>query len=60
VSVVLTGAGKACCAGQDLHERLALLEAGDRDPLCTVTEHYNRHQQVARWSSTIPLACMSA
>lgn len=40
-AVVVTGAGRAFCAGQDLREHVALLKAGDRDPLRTVTEHYN-------------------
>lgn len=40
-AVVLTGAGKAFCAGQDLREHVALLDAGDPDALHTVTEHYN-------------------
>lgn len=40
-AVVLTGAGKAFCAGQDLAEHAALLAAGDPAPLRTVTEHFN-------------------
>ncbi|HEV2781910.1 MAG TPA: enoyl-CoA hydratase-related protein [Actinophytocola sp.] len=40
-AVVLTGAGRAFCAGQDLKEHVALLRAGDPAPLSTVTEHYN-------------------
>jgi 2-(1,2-epoxy-1,2-dihydrophenyl)acetyl-CoA isomerase len=40
-AVVLTGAGKAFCAGQDLKEHVALLKAGDSAPLRTVTDHYN-------------------
>jgi 2-(1,2-epoxy-1,2-dihydrophenyl)acetyl-CoA isomerase len=40
-AVVLTGAGKAFCAGQDLKEHVALLAAGDPAPLRTVDEHYN-------------------
>lgn len=40
-AVVLTGAGKAFCAGQDLKEHVGLLQAGDEAPLSTVTEHYN-------------------
>lgn len=40
-AVVLTGAGKAFCAGQDLKEHIGLLTAGDEAPLRTVAEHYN-------------------
>lgn len=40
-AVVLTGAGRAFCAGQDLKEHVALLQANDPAPLNTVTEHYN-------------------
>ncbi|PKW14458.1 enoyl-CoA hydratase-related protein [Saccharopolyspora spinosa] len=40
-AVVITGAGKAFCAGQDLKEHVALLNSGDPTPLNTVEEHYN-------------------
>lgn len=40
-AVVLTGAGKAFCAGQDLKEHVAALEATDPAPFHTVAEHYN-------------------
>lgn len=38
---VLTGAGKAFCAGQDLKEHVGLLQEGDPAPLRTVADHYN-------------------
>jgi 2-(1,2-epoxy-1,2-dihydrophenyl)acetyl-CoA isomerase len=40
-AVVLTGAGKAFCAGQDLKEHVGLLQADDPSPLRTVADHYN-------------------
>jgi len=40
-AVVLAGAGAAFCAGQDLREHAAMLEAGSTDPLGTVRAHYN-------------------
>jgi 2-(1,2-epoxy-1,2-dihydrophenyl)acetyl-CoA isomerase len=40
-AVVLAGAGRAFCVGQDLREHAALLEAGDPAPLETVRAHYN-------------------
>ncbi|MEC3979727.1 enoyl-CoA hydratase-related protein [Amycolatopsis sp. H20-H5] len=40
-AVVLTGSGKAFCAGQDLKEHVGLLQANDPAPLHTVKEHYN-------------------
>jgi 2-(1,2-epoxy-1,2-dihydrophenyl)acetyl-CoA isomerase len=39
-AVVLTGAGRAFCVGQDLGEHAATLAAGETD-LNTVSEHYN-------------------
>jgi 2-(1,2-epoxy-1,2-dihydrophenyl)acetyl-CoA isomerase len=39
--LVITGAGKAFCAGQDLKEHVGLLQSGDSAPLHTVAEHYN-------------------
>jgi len=39
-SVILTGAGQAFCAGQDLREHAELL-AGGGSPLETVRQHYN-------------------
>jgi 2-(1,2-epoxy-1,2-dihydrophenyl)acetyl-CoA isomerase len=40
-AVVLAGAGRAFCVGQDLREHVETLERGDIDPLATVREHYN-------------------
>ncbi|GAA0740519.1 enoyl-CoA hydratase/isomerase family protein [Dactylosporangium roseum] len=40
-AVVLTGAGRAFCVGQDLREHVASLESGEGSSLSTVTEHYN-------------------
>lgn len=40
-AVVLAGAGRAFCGGQDLREHAAVLESGQSDPLETVRRHYN-------------------
>jgi len=40
-AVVITGSGRAFCAGQDLKEHVALLHAQDPAPLGTVVSHYN-------------------
>jgi 2-(1,2-epoxy-1,2-dihydrophenyl)acetyl-CoA isomerase len=40
-AVLLTGAGRGFCAGQDLREHAALLAASDPAPLTTVRDHFN-------------------
>src|ERR1044072_3717715 len=40
-AVVLTGSGRAFCAGQDLKDHVALLESDAPEPMSTVREHYN-------------------
>ncbi|MFV2012200.1 MULTISPECIES: enoyl-CoA hydratase-related protein [unclassified Micromonospora] len=40
-AVLLTGAGRAFCVGQDLREHVETLESETAEPLDTVREHYN-------------------
>jgi 2-(1,2-epoxy-1,2-dihydrophenyl)acetyl-CoA isomerase len=40
-AVVLAGAGRAFCVGQDLREHVEMLESGSETPLQTVPLHYN-------------------
>jgi 2-(1,2-epoxy-1,2-dihydrophenyl)acetyl-CoA isomerase len=40
-AVVIAGAGRAFCVGQDLREHVASLQSGTGEPLATVAEHYN-------------------
>jgi 2-(1,2-epoxy-1,2-dihydrophenyl)acetyl-CoA isomerase len=40
-AILLTGAGRAFCVGQDLRQHVETLESGSSDPLATVREHYN-------------------
>ncbi|MEV4631420.1 enoyl-CoA hydratase-related protein [Micromonospora sp. NPDC049523] len=40
-AVVLAGAGRAFCTGQDLREHVETLRTGRADPLGTVRAHYN-------------------
>jgi 2-(1,2-epoxy-1,2-dihydrophenyl)acetyl-CoA isomerase len=56
-AVVLTGAGKAFCAGQDLKEHIAALEAADPAPFHTVAEHYN---PIVRAITTMPKPVIAA
>ena len=56
-AVVITGAGRAFCAGQDLKEHVALLQADDPAPLRTVEEHYN---PMIRAVATMPKPVIAA
>lgn len=56
-AVVITGAGKSFCAGQDLKEHTAMLEADDPAPLRTVEEHFN---PLIRAVATMPKPMIAA
>lgn len=56
-AVVLTGAGRAFCVGQDLREHADTLASGVEAPLGTVREHYN---PVATALATMPKPMVAA
>lgn len=56
-AVVLTGAGKAFCAGQDLKEHVAALQSNDPTPFRTVEDHYN---PIVRTITTMPKPIIAA
>ncbi|HEY5114174.1 MAG TPA: enoyl-CoA hydratase-related protein [Nakamurella sp.] len=56
-AVVITGSGRAFCAGQDLKEHLALVSAGDRRVAGTVREFYN---PLVTMISTMPKPVIAA
>jgi len=56
-AVVLTGAGRGFCAGQDLREHAETLTSDHAEPLSTVTEHYN---PIAIALATLPKPVIAA
>jgi 2-(1,2-epoxy-1,2-dihydrophenyl)acetyl-CoA isomerase len=56
-AVVLAGAGRAFCVGQDLREHAEVLRGGTTDPLDTVQAHYN---PIARRLSNLPKPVVAA
>lgn len=56
-AVVLAGAGRAFCVGQDLREHLSVLDGSQTDPLGTVLRHYN---PIANRLATMPKPVVAA
>lgn len=56
-AVVLTGAGRAFCVGQDLREHQATLDSGTAGPMRTVRRHYNA---IARSIVNLPKPVIAA
>ncbi len=56
-AVVLTGAGRAFCVGQDLREHAAMLQERPDDPFETVPMHYN---PIAQAIGTMPKPVIAA
>lgn len=56
-AVVLAGAGRAFCVGQDLREHVETLRAAAGPPLDTVAAHYN---PIARTLATMPKPVVAA
>ena len=56
-AIVLTGAGRAFCVGQDLREHYQTLKSGSDNPLGTVSEHYN---PIAETLGTMPKPVVAA
>ncbi|MBA3490301.1 MAG: enoyl-CoA hydratase/isomerase family protein [Longispora sp.] len=56
-AVLITGAGRAFCVGQDLRDHVKTLDSGTHDPLATVREHYN---PIAHRLATLPKPVVAA
>lgn len=56
-AVVISGAGRAFSAGQDLREHIEVLNADSRSPMSTVDEHYN---PLVRAITTLPKPVIAA
>ena len=56
-AVVLAGAGRAFCVGQDLREHIEVLTSGEVNPLDTVIAHYN---PLATALATLPKPVVAA
>jgi 2-(1,2-epoxy-1,2-dihydrophenyl)acetyl-CoA isomerase len=56
-AIVLAGAGRAFCVGQDLREHQAALGSASADPLATVADHYN---PLVRAAAAVPQPMIAA